>query len=338
MGYLSQELAIDLGTANTIIIYNNRIVVDEPSIVAINKKTKELIAAGNKVRRAQSSIHEHIKIIRPFQDGVIADFYAAEILIGSFIKMISPENILHTPALRLVVSIPSGSSEIEVCAIRDSLKNAGAKDFYIIYKPILAAALGIGLDIKANKGNMIIDIGGGTTEVAVISRSEIVLCRSVRIAGDELTSDIKEYMSNRHNINICEWTAEEIKINTGAALPDIKNPPPDFPVKGTHQVTNLPIEVPVSYKEIAHCLDKSLSRIEAAVLMALEEIPPELKADVFNNGIYLVGGGALIRGLDKRLSDKLNIPVRIAKDPLHAVARGAVLALKNIDKFSFLRR
>ncbi len=335
--FFTQELAIDLGTANTIIIYNNKIVVDEPSIVAIDKETKKLVAIGEKARQMHGKTHEHIKTIRPLQDGVIADFHAAELMIRGFIKMISPKNRLFTPALRMVVSIPSGSTEVEVRAVRDSSEHAGARDVYLIYEP-MAAALGIGLDVEAPEGNMVVDIGGGTTEIAVISLAGIVCNKSIRIAGDEFTTDIQEYMRNQHNIRVGERTAEEIKINAGAALPDIDNPPPDYLVKGPHQMTALPVEVPVSYQEIAHCLEKSINRIETAILQVLEETPPELYADIYNNGIYLAGGGALLRGMDKRLSAKYNIPCKVANDPLHAVARGAGIALKNIDKFSFLRR
>lgn len=335
--FFTQELAIDLGTANTIIIYNNKIVVDEPSIVAIDKETKKLCAIGEKARQMHGKTHEHIRTIRPLQDGVIADFHAAELMIRGFIKMISPKNRLFTPALRMVVSIPSGSTEVEVRAVRDSSEHAGARDVYLIYEP-MAAALGIGLDVEAPEGNMVVDIGGGTTEIAVISLAGIVCNKSIRIAGDEFTTDIQEYMRNQHNIRIGERTAEEIKINVGAALPDIDNPPPDYLVKGPHQMTALPVEVPVSYQEIAHCLEKSINRIETAILQVLEETPPELYADIYNNGIYLAGGGALLRGMDKRLSAKYNIPVKVANDPLHAVARGAGIALRNIDKFSFLRR
>jgi len=335
--FFTQELAIDLGTANTIIISNDKIVVDEPSIVAIDRQTGKLIAIGEKARQMHGKTHENIKTIRPLQDGVIADFHAAELMIRGLIKMISSKNRFFSPALRLVVSIPSGSTEVEVRAVRDSSEHAGARDVYLIYEP-MAAALGIGLDVEAPEGNMVIDIGGGTTEIAVISLAGIVCNKSIRIAGDEFTADIQEYMRNQHNIKIGDRTAEDIKINVGAALPDIDNPPPDYIVKGPHQMTALPIEIPVSYQEIAHCLDKSISRIEAAVLQVLEETPPELYADIYNNGIYLAGGGALLRGLDKRLSEKHNIPVQVANDPLHAVGRGAGIALKNIDKFSFLMR
>jgi rod shape-determining protein MreB len=207
----------------------------------------------------------------------------------------------------------------------------------MIYEP-MAAALGIGLDVEAPEGNMVIDIGGGTAEIAVISLSGIVCNKSVRTAGDVFTADIMEYMRHQHNMRIGERTAEDIKINVGAALPDLDNPPPDYIVKGPHQMTSLPIEIPVSYQEIAHCLDKSISKIEVAILQVLEETPPELYKDITNSHIYLAGGGSLLRGLDRRLMEKYNIPVKVADDPLHAVARGTGIALKNVTRFSFLMR
>lgn len=207
----------------------------------------------------------------------------------------------------------------------------------MIYEP-LAAAIGIGLDVEAPEGNMVVDIGGGTTEIAVISLGGIVTNKSIRIAGDDLTLDIMEYMRHQHNIKIGERTAEEIKIQVGSSLPVLENPPKDFVVQGPNQMTALPIEVPVSYKEIAHCLEKSLSKIDAAILSALEQTPPELYADIVKNGIWLAGGGSLLRGLDKRLSAKIGIPFNIADDPLRAVVRGTGIALKNVDKFSFLIR
>jgi rod shape-determining protein MreB and related proteins len=336
--FLTQEIAIDLGTANTIIIHNDKIVVDEPSIVAIDKNTGKLIAIGERARQMHGKTHENIRTIRPLRDGVIADFNAAELMIRGLIKMINPHPRLFSPSLRIVICIPSGSTEVEVRAVRDSSEHAGAREVYMIYEP-MAAALGIGIDVMAPEGNMVIDVGGGTTEIAVIALGGIVCNKSIRIAGDEFTDDIQEYMRHQHNVRIGERTAEEIKINVGAALPDnIDNPPPDYIVRGPHQMTALPIEIPVSYQEIAHCLDKSISKIEAAVLQVLEETPPELYADIFNKGIWLAGGGALLRGLDRRLSEKHNMPVKVADDPLHAVARGTGISLKNVDKFSFLMR
>jgi len=335
--FLTQEIAIDLGTANTIIIHNDKIVVDEPSIVTIDLKTEKMVAIGEKARQMQGKTHANLKTIRPLRDGVIADFNAAEQMIRGMIKMIHPKSRLFSPALKMVVCIPSGSTEVEIRAVRDSSEHAGGREVYMIYEP-MAAAIGIGLDVEAPEGNMIVDIGGGTTEIAVISLGGIVTNKSIRIAGDDLTADIMEYMRHQHNIKIGERTAEEIKINVGAALSELEDPPSDFIIQGPNQMTALPIEVPVSYQEIAHCLEKSISKIETAILSALEQTPPELYADIVNRGIWLAGGGALLRGLDKRLSDKINIPFHIAEDPLRAVARGTGIALKNVDKFSFLLR
>lgn len=335
--FLTQELAIDLGTANTIIIFNDKIVVDEPSIVALEGSTGKLIAIGHQARQMHGKTHENIKTIRPLRDGVIADFNAAELMIRGMIKMINPGQKFFTPTLRMVVCIPSGSTEVEIRAVRDSSEHAGGRDVYMIYEP-MAAALGIGIDVEAPEGSMVVDIGGGTTEIAVIALGGIVCNQSIRIAGDGFTADIQAYMRHQHNIKIGERTAEDIKINVGSALPDLEEPPADYIVRGPNLMTAMPIEVPVSYQEISHCLDKSLSKVESAIIAVLEQTPPELYADIVKRGIYLAGGGGLLRGLDKRLTDKINIPFIVAEDPLHAVARGTGIALKNVDKFSFLIR
>jgi rod shape-determining protein MreB and related proteins len=239
--------------------------------------------------------------------------------------------------LKMVVCIPSGSTEVEIRAVRDSSEHAGGRDVYMIYEP-MAAALGIGLDVEAPEGNMVVDIGGGTTEIAVIALGGIVCNESIRIAGDGFTADIQAYMRHQHNIKIGERTAEDVKISVGSALPELDEPPSDFNVRGPNLMTALPTEVPVSYQEIAHCLDKSLTKVETAIMGVLEQTPPELYADIVKNGIYLAGGGALLRGLDKRLTDKINIPFIVAEDPLHAVARGTGIALLNVDKYNFLMR
>ncbi|MBR5241059.1 MAG: rod shape-determining protein [Muribaculaceae bacterium] len=339
MGLFSftQELAIDLGTANTIIIKNGKVVVDEPSVVALDKRTDKLIAVGEIARKMHGKTHPNITTIRPLRDGVIADFYAAEQMIRGMIKKVDTHKRWFAPSLRMVVCIPSGSTEVEIRAVRDSAEHAGGRDVYMIYEP-MAAAIGIGLDVEAPQGNMIVDIGGGTTEIAVISLGGIVSNKSIRIAGDDLTSDIQEYMSRQHNVRVGERTAEEIKIMVGSVLTELDNPPEDYIVHGPNRMTALPMEVPVNYQEIAHCLEKSISKIEAAVLSALEQTPPELYADIVRNGVYLAGGGALLRGLDKRLTDKIGIPFHIAEDPLHSVAKGTGIALKNIDRFNFLMR
>ena len=339
MGLFSftQELAVDLGTANTIILCNGKIVVDEPSVVALDARSEKILAIGKDAQRMEGKTPEKIKTIRPLRDGVIADFNAAEQMIRGLIKLVNPKNHFFSPSLRIVVCIPSGSTEVEIRAVRDSAEHAGGRDVYMIYEP-MAAAIGIGLDVEAPDGNMVVDIGGGTTEIAIISLGGIVSNKSIRIAGDDLTQDIIEYMGRQHNMRVGERTAEQIKINVGSALVNLDEPPEDFVVYGPNRMTALPMEVPVSYQEVAHCLDKSVSKIEMAILSALESTPPELYADIVRNGIYLAGGGALLKGLDKRLSDKINIAFHIADDPLHAVAKGTGVALKNINKFNFLIR
>ena len=340
MGLFSftQELAIDLGTANTIIIQNDKIVLDEPSIVALDSSDR-LKAVGYQASLMHGKANPNIRTIRPLRDGVIADFDAAEMMIRGMIKKISPRNSLFAPSLRMVVCIPSGSTEVEIRAVRDSSEHAGGRDVYMIFEP-MAAAMGIGLDVEAPVGHMIVDIGGGTTEIAVISLGGLVCNRSIRIAGDDFTSDIREYMGRMHNIKVDDPTAEAIKINVGSALTELpeEQVPEDYLVVGPNRMTALPLTIPISYQEVAHCLDKSISKIEAAILSALEATPPELYADIVRNGIHLTGGGALLRGLSQRLTEKMNIQFIVADDPLHAVARGTGLALKNIDKYSFLMR
>lgn len=339
MGLFSftQEIAMDLGTANTVIIHNDKIVVDEPSIVALDRDSKKMIALGSKAQQMHGKTHENIRTVRPLRDGVISDYDAAEQMMNGLIKMAVSKNRLFDPALKMVVGIPSGSTEVEKRAVRDSSEKSGGREVYMIYEP-MAAAIGIGIDVEMPEGNMIVDIGGGTTEIAVIALGGIVSNNSIRIAGDDLTADVIEYMNRQHNIKVGERTAELIKINVGSALTTLEDPPEDYIVHGPNRMTALPMEVPVSYQEIAHCIEKSISKIEAAVLSALEQTPPELYADIVRQGIWLAGGGALLRGLDKRLSNKIGIQFHIADDPLHAVVRGTGVALKNTDKFSFLMR
>jgi rod shape-determining protein MreB len=236
----------------------------------------------------------------------------------------------------MVIGVPSGSTEVELRAVRESAERAGGREVYLIYEP-MAAALGIGIDVEAPEGNMIVDIGGGSTEIVVISLGGLVSNSSIRVAGDDLTADIQEYMSRQHNVKVSERMAERIKIHVGAALTELgENAPEDYIVDGPNRITALPMKVPVCYQEIAHCMEKSIARIETAILTALDNTPPELYADIVKNGIYLTGGGALLRGLDKRLTDKINIPFHIAEDPLHSVAKGTGIALKNVNNFSFL--
>lgn len=336
--FLTQEIAIDLGTANTLIIHNDKVVVDEPSIVAIDRRTEKVMAVGKKAMQMHGKTHENIKTIRPLRDGVIADFQAAEAMIREMIKMVSPtKNSLFQPSLKMVICIPSGITEVEKRAVRDSAEHAGGKEVYLIQEP-MAAAIGIGIDVEEPMGNMIIDIGGGTSEIAVIALGGIVCDRSIRTAGDEFTNDIENYIRSVHNVLVGERTAEKIKIEVGSALTELDNPPDELAVHGRDLMTGKPKEIKVTYQEIAQALDKSIIKVETAVMNALELTPPELSADIFRTGLYLAGGGALLRGLDLRISRKTGLPVHIAEDPLRAVARGTGIALKNIDKFPFLMR
>jgi len=305
-------------------------------VVALDRRTDKMIAVGNKAKMMYEKTHENIRTIRPLSNGVIADFSACEQMMRGLIKMVHTGRHIFSPAMRMVIGVPSGSTEVELRAVRDSAEHADGRDVYLLFEP-MAAAIGIGIDVEAAEGNMIVDIGGGTTEIAVISLGGIVTNSSIKVAGDDLTSDIQEYMSRQHNVRVSERMAERIKISVGSALTDLgEQGPEDYIVHGPNRITALPMEVPVCYQEIAHCLDKTVARIENAVLTALEGTPPELYADIVKNGIFITGGGAMLRGLDKRLTDKIGINFIVADDPLHCVAKGAGIALKNVDRFNFL--
>ncbi len=340
MGFfsLTQDIAMDLGTANTIITSNGKIVVDEPSVVAIDKITNKTIAVGMKAKMMHEKTHENIRTCRPLRDGVIADFNACEQMMRGLIKMADSGHHLFTPSLRMVIGVPSGSTEVELRAVRDSAEHSGGRDVYLIFEP-MAAAIGCGINVEAPEGNMVVDIGGGSTEIAVISLGGIVCNNSIRVAGDEFTYDIQEYMSSQHNVKVSERMAERIKINVGAALTDLgEDAPADYIVHGPNRITALPMEVSVCYQEIAECIERSLTKIETAVLQALEHTPPEVYADIVKNGIWLTGGGALLRGLDRRLAEKIKIPFHVDDDPLHSVAKGTGIALKNVNNYQFLMR
>lgn len=333
--FLTHEIAMDLGTANTLIVYNDQVIVDEPSIIARDRATKKVIAVGTRAMQMHEKTHKTIETIRPLKDGVIADFEAAEAMIREMMKMLYTKKRWFQPSYKMVICIPSGITEVEKRAVFNSAEHAGGKENYLIHEP-MAAALGIGINVSEPVGNMIIDIGGGTTEIAVIALMGIVGDESIRVAGDDFTLDIIDFMRRQHNILIGERTAENIKINVGSALTELENPPEDFAVNGRDLMSGVPKQIVIGYSEIAHCLDNSISKIEEAVLRALESTPPELAADIYKTGIYLTGGGALLRGLDRRIQAKTKLKVHVAEDPLRAVVRGTGLALKTPEEFPFL--
>jgi len=333
MGIFTEEIAIDLGTANTLIIHNDKVVINSPSIVAIDRATNKIIAIGEDANIMQGKTHENIRTVRPLKDGVIADFEASEQMISALIKSIPTlKKRWFTPSLTMVICIPSGITEVEMRAVKESAERVNGKQIYLIPEP-MAAAIGIGVDIVKPKGNMVVDIGGGTTEIAVIALSGIVCEKSIKVAGDVLTNDIVYYMRTKHNLSIGDRTAEKIKIDVGSCTEKLDSPPEDMRVQGRDLLSGKPKEKIISYIEVTKAVDKSIIRIEDSIMETLSQTPPELAADIYNTGIYLAGGGALLRGLDERLSKKTDLPVYIAEDPLQAVVRGTGICLKNIEKF-----
>ena len=336
MKLFNSDIAVDLGTANTLIMFNDQIVVNEPSIIAVNSFTGDLVAVGRKALEMHEKTPENIKTIRPLRDGVISNFNAAEQMIRGMIKMIyDGKKSLFKSISRMVICIPYGSTEVEKRAVRDSAEHAGAKELYMIHEPV-AAALGIGIDIEKADGSMVIDMGGGTTEIAIIALSGVVCNQSLKVAGDTLNKDIMDYMRRNHNLLIGERTAEKIKIEVGAALSDLKNPPADMKVIGRDLMTGLPKEKSVSYSEIANCIDKSISMIEEAVIKTLENCPPELASDIYSNGIHLTGGGAGLKGLDVRLEARTRLKVRVSENNLQSVIHGTGLSLKKLKQMKHL--
>ncbi len=325
----STDIAIDLGTANTLIYVKGKgIVLNEPSIVSFDRTTKRIIALGNKAKEMQGREHKEIRVTRPMRDGVIADFEIAEGMIRAFIKKVK---VGALSSRRVVVAVPSGVTEVEKRAVRDSAEHAGAKEVHLIAEP-MSAAIGIGIDVDAPAGCMIIDIGGGTTEIAVIALSGIVNEESIRIAGDEMNYDIMQYFKKNHNVLIGERTAEAIKCEVGSAVP-LKEEI-TIQVKGRDLVGGIPKTTEVSSVEIRDALNESVVQIVDAVKQSLERTPPELSADILDRGVMLTGGGALLKGLDERIRMETNLPVHVADDPLTAVVRGAGEVIDNLNKYS----
>jgi rod shape-determining protein MreB len=322
------DIAIDLGTANTLIYIKGKgIVLNEPSIVAFDKNTKRIIALGNKAKEMLGREHKEIRVTRPMRDGVIADFEIAEGMIRAFIKRVRA-GVLSSR--RVVMAVPSGVTEVEKRAVRDSAEHAGAKEVHLIAEP-MAAAIGIGIDVDAAVGNMIIDIGGGTTEIAVIALSGIVNEESIRIAGDEMNYAIMQFFKRNHNILIGERTAEAIKCEVGSAVP-LKEEI-TIQVKGRDLVGGIPKTTEVSSVEIREALNESVIQIIEAIRQTLERTPPELSADILDRGVMLTGGGALLKGLDERIKMETNLPVHVADDPLTAVVLGTGKVIDNLSDY-----
>ena len=327
---------MDLGTANSIVIYNDQVVIDEPSIVAYDRNTGEIKAVGKEAQLMEGRTDQrNLETIRPLKGGVIADYEMAQHLIRRLIGMTSISRSFMPPSLKMVICIPSGITNVEERAVREAAEQAGAKEIRMIHEP-MAAAVGIGIDVLEPFGHMVVDIGGGTAEIAVISLGGIVCNNSIRVAGDVFNQNVVDYMHKHHNMIIGIPTAERVKIAVGSAVSELEDPPEDFPCKGRDMMTGLPKEVTINYKEMQHALDKSITQIEQAILDTLAQTPPELAADIYKTGIWLAGGGALLRGLDERISSKTKLQVHIAEDPLRAVARGIGIALKNFNRYQFL--
>ena len=327
------DIGIDLGTANTLIIHEGKIVVNQPSIIAYDVATKGMIAIGDAAMLMHEKTHANLKTIRPLKDGVIADFSAAEMMIKNMVKLVqNSSKISFSRSFRMVICIPSSITEVEKRAVKDSAVHAGAVEVYTIYEP-LAAALGIGLDIEASSGFLIVDIGGGTTEIALIALSGIVTENSIRVGGDAFNTDIINYLKKTYNILIGEKTAEIVKIRVGSAIQNLDEEIEEFDIAGKDLLTGIPKLIKLNYSEIAYALDKSLIKIEEAILKSLENSPPELSSDLYTNGIFISGGGALLRGIGKRISEKTKLKVTIANDPLTAVVRGTGIALSDLRRY-----
>lgn len=330
LGFFSNDIGIDLGTANTLVyVKDHGIVLREPSVVAVQAGTNKVLAVGDEAKRMLGRTPGNIIAIRPLKDGVIADFEVTEAMLRHFISKVHNRRRMVRP--RVVIAVPSGITEVEKRAVKDSATHAGAREVYLIEEP-MAAAIGVGLPVQDASGNMIVDIGGGTTEVALISLSGIVFSRSVRVAGDELDESIAQYMKRAYNLMVGERTAEEIKIKIGSAYKLEKET--TMEVKGRDLVAGLPKTITITSQEVREALMEPISTIVDSVRITLERCPPELSADLVDRGLVLAGGGALLRGLDRLLAEETGLPVHVAEDPLSAVAEGTG---KSLQEMKFLR-
>ena len=328
LNYLSSDLAIDLGTANTLIHVKGRgILLDEPSIIAVQKNEQEIVAVGHEARVMWGKTPDDIMTIRPMKDGVIADFDLAEMMIKKFISKVKVRRLLHPI---MVISIPSGITEVERRAVKDSGEHAGARVVHLVEEP-MAAAIGVGLPIEDPIGSMVVDIGGGTTEIAVVAMSGLVTKISIRIGGDEMTDAIIQHFKKQYNLLLGEMTAEQIKMDVGSAKPFTIDR--TIPVKGRDLISGIPRTVESAAGEIQEALEEPVRAIVEGVLLALEKTPPELSSDILERGIIMTGGGSLLKGLDQRLRKETKIPVNITEDPLTAVARGVGAVLDDLDRY-----
>jgi len=333
LGLFSNDIGIDLGTANTLVyVRDHGIVLREPSVVAVQAGTNKVLSVGEEAKRMLGRTPANIVAVRPLKDGVIADFEVTEAMLRHFIRKAHGRRSMFRPRPRVVIAVPSGITEVEKRAVKESATRAGAREVFLIEEP-MAAAIGCGLPVQEAAGNMIVDIGGGTTEVALISLAGIVFSRSVRVAGDELDEAIMQYMKRAYNLMIGERTAEEIKIKIGSAYP--METETTMEIKGRDLVAGLPKTLTITSQEVREALMEPVSTIVESVRVTLERCPPELSADLVDRGLVLAGGGALLRGLDKLLSEETGLPVHMAEDPLSAVAEGTGRALMEIK---FLRQ
>ncbi len=324
----SKDIGIDLGTANILVTLKGKgIVLKEPSVVAIKRRTGNIVATGNEAKEMLGRTPEQIKAVRPMKDGVIADFTATQLMLKNIIAKVGKRYNIGKP--RVVVGVPSGITEVEERAVEEAVMQANAKEVYIIEEP-MAAAIGASLDVGEPSGNIIVDIGGGTTEVAVVSLGGIVVSHSLRVAGDELDEDIVNYIKREMNLAIGDTTAEQIKMQLGCAMPLMTET--TMEIRGRDLTTGLPKNVTISSTQIEEAMKESIAKIVDIVKQTLEKTPPELAADIMEKGIVLAGGGALIKNLDKLLSIETGMPVYIAEDPLDCVVRGAGKTLENIEK------
>lgn len=325
----SEDIGIDLGTANTLVVVKNKgIVLNEPSVIAVNTKTNKIVEVGNKAKLMIGKTPDSIQAIRPLKNGVIADYEMTERMLREFYKIVLKRNILTNP--KVVICVPAGVTQVEKRAVVDATKEAGAREAYLIEEP-MAAAIGAGLDIFEPEGNMIVDIGGGTTEIAVISLGGIVKTSSLRVAGDKLDEAIVQYVRQKHNLLIGEKTAEEVKAKIAIAMDDSEELSAE--IRGRNILNGLPRNITIKSSEIKEAIAEFIEAIVEEIKITLEKTPPELAADIYQKGIILAGGGALIRDLDKNIAKSLQIPVTIAEEPLNCVVRGIELVLKDFDKY-----